>query len=80
MVRGATGESNRTINTARLTGFRSPLLCSIRENLICDMDIQGAERSTQSMLEVLEYRLWVDMEDLNEWVNQAVEQFPIECF
>ena len=32
------------------------------------------------MLEVLEYRLSVDMKDLDGWVNQAVEQFPIECF
>lgn len=46
---------------------------------MCDTDIEEAESNTRSILEVLEYRLWVDMEDLNEWVNQAVEQFPIEC-
>lgn len=32
------------------------------------------------MLEIMDYRLSVDMEDLDAWVNQAVEQFPIECF
>ena len=67
------------INATRLTSSRSPLLCPIRENLMCDTDIEEAESNTRSILEVLEYRLWVDMEDLNEWVNQAVEQFPIEC-
>jgi hypothetical protein len=57
-----------------------PLLSPIRKDLMCDTDIQGAERNTRAILEVLEYRLFVDMEDLNAWVNQAVEQFPIECF
>jgi len=45
-----------------------------------DTDVQEAERNTRAILEVLDYRLFVDMEDLNAWVNQAVEQFPIECF
>ncbi len=45
-----------------------------------EADVEGAEMNTRSMLEVLEYRLFVDPEDLNGWVNEAVEQFPIECF
>lgn len=48
---------------------------------MCEMgDVQGAEINTRSMLEVLGYRLSVDLEDLIGWVNQAVERFPIECF
>jgi len=47
---------------------------------MCGADVHAAERNTRSMLEVLEYRLFVDPEDLNGWINQAVEQFPIESF
>jgi hypothetical protein len=45
-----------------------------------DADGQEAQKITRSMLEVLDYRLIVDQEDLNEWIYQAVEQFPIESF
>jgi hypothetical protein len=45
-----------------------------------DADLQEAQKNTQSMLEVLEYRLSIDQEDLYVWVNQVVEQFPVESF
>lgn len=45
---------------------------------MCEADVQEAQRNTRSMLEVLEYRLFVSQEDLDGWMNQTVEQFPIE--
>lgn len=45
-----------------------------------DEDVQGAEMNTRSMLKVMDYRLFIDQEGLNGWVNQIVEQFPFESF
>ena len=43
-----------------------------------DIDVQGGKSSTRAMLEIMEYRLFVNMRVLDGWVNEVVEQFPIE--
>lgn len=47
---------------------------------MCSADIQGAQRNTRSILEVMEHRLSVDLGDLDNWVDETMEQFPLESF